>query len=50
MSDERTWEHQDPRADADLIDPGPVADVNQADARRAQQALRKSTPEPIRRR
>lgn len=49
MSDERTWEHQDPQADAYLIDPGPVREgaVSRKAEKAARRALIKSTPPPI---
>jgi hypothetical protein len=48
----RTWETQDPRSDADLIDPGPIPGERplRKDERAIRQALIKSTPKPIRKR
>jgi len=47
--EKRTWERQDPRADAYLIDPGPMPEVKplRHQEKAYRQALHKSKPEPI---
>jgi hypothetical protein len=43
----RTTERNDAHERENLIDPGPLADVSEKDAKAARRALIKSTPEKI---
>lgn len=49
MSEKRTWEMQDPRGDAYLIDPGPIPGVRalRKDEKAMRHALGRSSPKPI---
>lgn len=44
---ERTTERNDVHARENLIDPGPVARVDEKAAEQAREALRRSTPAPL---
>lgn len=50
MTDGRTWEHQDPQADAYLIDPGPnpTLKVTRKQQRELRTILDDSRPGPMR--
>lgn len=48
MTGERSNERNDQHVPENLIDPGPLAKVNEREAERAREALRQSTPGKIR--
>lgn len=48
-SDKRSTERNDQHAAENLVDPGPLAGVNEEDARASREALRKSTPKRLQR-
>lgn len=48
MTESRANERNDMHTSENLIDPGPVGGVTDSDAKASRDALRRSTPEPIR--